>query len=203
MAKASSYTKLDTLTAEQQAKFKETATILAQGKTTTDGATTDINIPFSEFGGSSGGGGGKYTIVNKTLTNDDIYGDRIDLEVQNNTIYYIDIDQLTAPESEGYDLAGIFVKLPAIDANDYYDIVIQTVGEYRLQSSLAIYARMQDYTDLPLFNIKEYIKNYIRNYAQVKSDPPDSIYTTSIKNLFMFKIFGKHSILIPMDSNYD
>jgi hypothetical protein len=55
MARASSYTKLTELTAEQQAKFKETATILAQGKTTTDGATTDINIPFDEFGGGGGG----------------------------------------------------------------------------------------------------------------------------------------------------
>ena len=58
MARASSYTKLTELTSEQQAKFKETATILAQGKTATDGATTDINIPFDEF---SGGGGGGYT----------------------------------------------------------------------------------------------------------------------------------------------
>ena len=49
MAQASSYTKLTELTAEQQAKFKETATVLAQGKTTTDGATTDINIPFTSF----------------------------------------------------------------------------------------------------------------------------------------------------------
>ena len=49
MAQASSYTKLTELTAEQQAKFKETATILAQGKTATDGATTDINIPFTSF----------------------------------------------------------------------------------------------------------------------------------------------------------
>jgi len=56
MAQASSYTKLTELTAEQQAKFKETATVLAQGKTATDGATTDINIPFSEFSGGGGGG---------------------------------------------------------------------------------------------------------------------------------------------------
>jgi len=202
MAQASSYKKLSELTAEQKAKFKETATILAQGKTTADGATTDINIPFSEFGGSSGGSG-KYTVVNKTLTNADIYGDHIDLEVQNNTMYFIDISQLTAPSSEGYDLCGIFVKLPAIEANDYYDIVIQTVGEYKLQDSLAIYAEMPDREDLPLFNIKEYIKNYINNFAQLKSNPPSSISTTSIKNLFAFRIFGKQAILIPMDSYYD
>lgn len=60
MARASSYTKLTELTAEQQAKFKETATILAQGKTTTDGATIDINIPFDEFGGG-GGSSSPYT----------------------------------------------------------------------------------------------------------------------------------------------
>ena len=202
MAQASSYTKLSELTAAQQAKFKETATVLAQGKTADNGAMTDINIPFSEFGGS-GGGGGKYTVVNKTLTNADIYGDHIDLEVQNNTIYYLDIDQLTAPESEGYDLCGLFVKLPAIEANDYYDIVIQTVGEYRLPSSLSIYAEMPDRSDLPLFNIKEYIKNYLNNFAQLKSNPPSSISTTSIKDLFAFRIFGKQSILIPMDSSHD
>ena len=100
MAQASSYTKLTELTAEQQAKFKETATILAQGKTATDGATTDINIPFDEFGGSSSGGGGLTFGTPVTITNDMIYVDPetesncVDINVVNNTY-----TEITLPSS--------------------------------------------------------------------------------------------------------
>ena len=106
MARASSYTKLTELTAEQQAKFKETATILAQGKTTTDGATTDINIPFDEFGGSGGGGGGApYTRATATFDNPSWVEPNYfkqSITIQNNT-YTVGSGIIPEPEGYGHD----------------------------------------------------------------------------------------------------
>ncbi len=127
MAQASSYTKLTELTAEQQAKFKETATILAQGKTATDGATTDINIPFDEFGG----GGGGYTVVNLAPSNSELYVDTSKssnnksyiINATNNSLIFLDLSGITDSDFEYLD-----VVLPAITATEYYDIVIQTTA---------------------------------------------------------------------------
>ena len=113
MARASSYTKLTELTAEQQAKFKETATILAQGKTTTDGATTDINIPFDEFGG---GGGGGYTVVNMTTLPSIVSGD-LTITPDNKTLVIID--------SLPSDAFQFVITAPSISQDEYIDIMIQ------------------------------------------------------------------------------
>jgi hypothetical protein len=114
MARASSYTKLTELTAEQQAKFKETATILAQGKTTTDGATTDINIPFDEFGG--GGGGGGYTVVYMTTLPSIVSGD-LTITPDNKTLVII--------ESLPNESFQFVITAPNISQNEYIDIMIQ------------------------------------------------------------------------------
>ena len=130
MARASSYTKLTELTAEQQAKFKETATILAQGKTTTDGATTDINIPFDEFGGGGGGSNSPYTrdtaefgeVYSAPATNPKYTWSYQDVTVANNTYT---IANGFKPYLAYHDSEDEFIEIAATDA-----MVVRISGDF-------------------------------------------------------------------------
>jgi len=128
MAQASSYTKLTELTAEQQAKFKETATVLAQGKTADDDATTDINIPFSEFGRGGGGSSSGRTKISIDVSNSEyvsVSGDTYNITIPANNSYVL-LSNL--PDSYDKDLDFI---IPSVAENEVVDVVIEGYGRAR------------------------------------------------------------------------
>jgi len=130
MAQASSYTKFSTLTAEQQEAFKASATILAQGKTSQNGATTDINMTLEEIAPSGGGGGGSSgkTKISIDVSNSEyvsVSGDTVNITIPANNSYVL-LSNL--PDSYDKDLEFI---IPSVAENEVVDVVIEGCGRAR------------------------------------------------------------------------
>ena len=81
-------------------------------------------------GGGGGGSSGGYTVYNVSKTFDDLTpyvyeGDTLyalDISVVNHGLYFLDLHTISGE----IDLKKIRVHIPALQAGDYYDIVIQT-----------------------------------------------------------------------------
>jgi len=123
-------------------------------------------------------GGGGYNVVRLAPTTADLINYEgnywsFNLNAQNNTLYFIDLNgtkQLTSPQ----EFEKIVVNLPEISNTEYYDVVIQTKG-----------------TGLSDYKWEVYYTEGVTQYTMECLDNIDNTYTSENTEC---KIFGEHYI---------